>query len=246
MRGCRRSIPAVSDPATTPLLAVSDLCAGYGRSQVLFGLSLAVPETGAVAILGRNGAGKTTLLKTLAGEIRPMSGSIHLAGTEVTTEPPERRARRGIGHVPQEQAIFARMSVRENLLLGAGSRNDRHAIQEVLEFFPKLGARLGQTAATLSGGERKMLAISRALLGKPRVLMLDEPTEGVWIGVIDEIAERLVELSRRMSVILVEQHVELALKVAHAAYVIDRGTVALSGAADDVRSNPALLRLLAP
>jgi branched-chain amino acid transport system ATP-binding protein len=116
----------------------------------------------------------------------------------------------------------------------------------VLEFFPKLGARLGQTAATLSGGERKMLAISRALLGKPRVLMLDEPTEGVWIGVIEEIAERLVELSRRMSVVLVEQHVELALRVAQTAYVIDRGTIALHGHADAVRDDPALLRFLAP
>ena len=246
MHACRRSIPAVSDPTTSPLLEVADLEAGYGRSQVLFGLSLSVPPTGAVAILGRNGAGKTTLLKTLAGEIRPSAGRIRLAGEEVTAMPPERRARLGIGHVPQEHAIFARMSVRENLMLGAGPRADRRAIEEVLEFFPKLGARLGQTAATLSGGERKMLAIGRALLGKPRVLMLDEPTEGVWIGVIDEIAERLTELSRRMSVILVEQHVELALAVAQAAYVIDRGTVALSGPAASVRDDPALLRLLAP
>ncbi len=246
MHACRRSIPAVSDPVTSPLLDVADLQAGYGRSQVLFGLSLSVPQTGAVAILGRNGAGKTTLLKTLAGEIRPISGSIRLAGEDVTAAPAERRARQGIGHVPQEHAIFARMSVRENLMLGAGPRADRRAIEEVLEFFPKLGVRLGQTAATLSGGERKMLAIGRALLGKPRVLMLDEPTEGVWIGVIDEIAERLVDLSRRMSVILVEQHVELALTVAQAAYVIDRGTVALSGPANRVKSDPALLRLLAP
>lgn len=231
---------------TAPLLEVSDLSAGYGRSQVLFGMDLALPQTGAVAILGRNGAGKTTLLKTLAGEIRPMSGRIRLGGSDITAEPPEGRARRGIGHVPQEHAIFARMSVRENLLLGAGSRPDRRAIDEVLEFFPKLAARLGQTAATLSGGERKMLAIGRALLGKPRVLMLDEPTEGVWIGVIEEIAERLVELSRRMSVVLVEQHVELALRVAQTAYVVDRGTVALQGAADGVRNDPALLRLLAP
>ena len=231
---------------TAPLLEVSDLSAGYGRSQVLFGMDLALPQTGAVAILGRNGAGKTTLLKTLAGEIRPMSGRIRLGGSDITAEPPEGRARRGIGHVPQEHAIFARMSVRENLLLGAGSRPDRRAIDEVLEFFPKLAARLGQTAATLSGGERKMLAIGRALLGKPRVLMLDEPTEGVWIGVIEEIAERLVELSRRMSVVLVEQHVELALRVAQTAYVVDRGTVALQGAADSVRNDPALLRLLAP
>ena len=205
-----------------------------------------IPPTGAVAILGRNGAGKTTLLKTLAGEISPMSGSIHFDGQPAEEMPPERRARRGIGYVPQEHAIFAKMTVRENLLLGAAGRNDRGAIEEVLDFFPKLGARLGQTAATLSGGERKMLAISRALLGRPKLLMLDEPTEGVWIGVIEEIADRLTELASRMCVILVEQHVELALRVASYAYVMDRGTIGLEGPSAAVRDDPALLRFLAP
>lgn len=246
MRVCRRSIPAVSDILTSPLLETAHLNAGYGRSQVLFDLSLTIPATGAVAILGRNGAGKTTLLKTLAGEIKPMSGQIRLAGQDVTTSTPEARARAGIGHVPQEHAIFAKMTVRENLLLGGGGSPDKRAIEEMLEFFPKLGKRLGQTAATLSGGERKMLAISRALLGRPKVIMLDEPTEGVWIGVIEEIADRLAELATRMCVILVEQHVELALRVADTAYVIDRGTIALSGPSDQVRDDPALLRYLAP
>ena len=236
----------MSDPTPLPLLQVDTLCAGYGRSQVLFDLSLALPLTGAVAVLGRNGAGKTTLLKTLAGEITPMSGSIVFDGRPATADPPERRARNGIGYVPQEHAIFAKMTVRENLLLGTAGRQGRGAIDEVLDFFPKLGARLGQTAATLSGGERKMLAIGRALLGHPRLLMLDEPTEGVWIGVIEEIAERLAELAGRMCVILVEQHVELALHVASYAYVIDRGTIALQGSAATIRDDPALLRYLAP
>jgi branched-chain amino acid transport system ATP-binding protein len=236
----------VSEVITAPLIEVAHLNAGYGRSQVLFDLSFQVPATGAVAILGRNGAGKTTLLKTLAGEIRPMSGSIRLGGRDVTGSAPEQRARAGIGHVPQEHAIFARMTVRENLLLGGGGAPDRRAIEEMLDFFPKLGARLDQTAATLSGGERKMLAISRALLGRPKVIMLDEPTEGVWIGVIEEIAERLAELAKRMSVILVEQHVELALRVADTAYVIDRGTIALRGPAEQIRHDPDLLRYLAP
>ena len=229
-----------------PLLQAERLCAGYGRSQVLFDLSLAVPPTGAVAVLGRNGAGKSTLLKTLAGEIAPMSGRILFDGRPVNEDPPERRSRNGLGHVPQEQAIFAKMTVRENLLLGAAGRQGRGAIDEVLTLFPKLGARLGQTAATLSGGERKMLAIGRALLGRPRLLMLDEPTEGVWVGVIEEIAERLTELAGRMSVFLVEQHVELALRVASYAYVVDRGAIALEGPAATVRDDPALLRFLAP
>jgi branched-chain amino acid transport system ATP-binding protein len=207
---------------------------------------MATSVTGAVAILGRNGAGKTTLLKTLAGEISPMSGSIYFDGQPANEMPPERRARSGIGYVPQEHAIFAKMTVRENLLLGAAGRKDRGAIDEVLDFFPKLGARLGQTAATLSGGERKMLAISRALLGQPKLLMLDEPTEGVWIGVIEEIADRLTELASRMCVILVEQHVELALRVASYVYVMERGTIALEGASATVRDDPALLRFLAP
>ncbi len=235
---------AASDPAT--ILEIDCVSAGYGRSQVLFDVSLRVPEVGSVAILGRNGAGKSTLLKTLAGEIRARGGEIRFAGVRANEQPTERRARSGIGYVPQEDAIFGRLSVRENLLLGATSRSGRNDITEVLDFFPKLGQRLDQTAATLSGGERKMLAIGRALLGRPRLLMLDEPTEGVWIGVIEEIAQRLEQLRARMAVLLVEQHVALALRVAQYAYVIDRGAVALEGAAQAVREDPRLFRFLAP
>jgi len=144
----------------------------------------------------------------------------------------------------QEHAIFVKMTVRENLLLGAAGR--RGAIDEVLDLFPKLGARLGQTAGTLSGGERKMLAMGRALLGRPRLLMLDEPTEGVWIGVIEEIADRLVALSAEIGVVLVEQHLALALRVAGRACVMDRGAIALAGSSDAVRDDPMLLRYLAP
>jgi branched-chain amino acid transport system ATP-binding protein len=136
--------------------------------------------------------------------------------------------------------------VRENLLLGATNQSNYDGLGEVLDFFPKLGQRLYQTAATLSGGERKMLAISRALLGRPKLLLLDEPTEGVWIGVIEEIADRLAVLARQMSIVLVEQHVHLALRIAGYAYVMDRGSVALEGPAEQVRDDPRLLRYLAP
>jgi branched-chain amino acid transport system ATP-binding protein len=234
----------VSDTAS--FLNVSHLDAGYGRSQVLFDMRIAAPRQGAVAVLGRNGAGKSTLLKTVAGELRPMAGSILFDGIDTAGESTERRARRGIGFVPQENAIFGSLSVRENLLLGATHQRDRDGIDEMLDFFPKLSQRLGQTAATLSGGERKMLAISRALLGRPRLLLLDEPTEGVWVGVIEEIADRLAVLAQRMSVVLVEQHVHLALRVASYAYVMDRGSVALEGAAEQIRDDPQLLRYLAP
>lgn len=228
-----------------PLLVVEKLNAGYGRSQVLFDVDLAAAETGIVAILGRNGAGKTTLLKTLVGEIRPISGTIRFDGAEAQHEPTEARVRRGVGYVPQEDAVFGRLTVHENLKLG-GILHGESGIEEVLQFFPKLGQRLDQTAGTLSGGERKMLAIGRALLGRPRLLLLDEPTEGVWVGVIEEIAERLAQLATRLSVILVEQHVELALRVAHYAYVMDRGQMAISGPAAMVKEDPRLLHYLSP
>jgi branched-chain amino acid transport system ATP-binding protein len=229
-----------------PLLIVTNLDAGYGRSQVLFDMRINAPAQGAVAVLGRNGAGKSTLLKTIAGELPPMSGSIMFDGNDASSESTERRARRGIGFVPQEDAIFGRLTVRENLLLGATNQPNYDGLGEVLDFFPKLGQRLYQTAATLSGGERKMLAISRALLGRPKLLLLDEPTEGVWIGVIEEIADRLAVLARQMSIVLVEQHVHLALRIAGYAYAMDRGSVALEGPAEQLRDDPRLLRYLAP
>ena len=228
------------------LLEVDGLSAGYGRSQALFGISLNAAPRGAVAVLGRNGAGKSTLLKALFGELAPMAGTIRLDGTPIESESAERRVRRGIGYVPQEHAIFAKLTVRENLLLGCVRQPDRSGMDYVLDFFPKLAQRLAQTAGTLSGGERKMLAIGRAVLGRPRLLMLDEPTEGVWVGVIEEIADRLKQLSREMAVILVEQHIELALEVAQHAYVIDRGHIALEGPSTTVKSDPQLMRHLAP
>jgi branched-chain amino acid transport system ATP-binding protein len=233
----------VSEP---PLLQVDRLSAGYGRSQALFGVSLKVPARGAIAVLGRNGAGKSTLLKTLFGELAPMSGTIRLDGTAVEREPAERRVRRGIGYVPQEHGIFTKLTVRENLLLGCARQADRSGMGYVLDFFPKLAQRQAQTAGTLSGGERKMLAIGRALLGRPKLLLLDEPTEGVWVGVIEEIAHRLMQLSREMALVLVEQHVELALKVAEYAYVMDRGHVGLEGPSHVVKSDSQLMRHLAP
>jgi branched-chain amino acid transport system ATP-binding protein len=228
------------------ILDVRDICAGYDRSQVLFDVSLSARRSGGVAILGRNGAGKSTLLKTLIGEIRPMSGTIWFDGSDSTGEGAEQRVRRGMGYVPQEHAVFGKLSVRENLALGALTQKDKSGIDMVLEFFPKLGQRLAQQAGTLSGGERKMLAISRALLSRPRLLLLDEPTEGVWVGVIEEIAERLARLTREMSVVIVEQHVELALRITDYVYVMDRGNFALESPAKEIKDDPRLLRYLAP
>jgi branched-chain amino acid transport system ATP-binding protein len=228
-------------------LDIRHLDAGYGRSQVLFDVNIGIPWRGGVAVLGRNGAGKTTLMKTIVGELASSKGELFFDGRDITRRRTEERVRSGIGYVPQEHSVFARLSVRDNLAVGSLSNPDAaRAVDRVLAIFPKLGQRLDQPAGTLSGGERKMLAVGRALLGNPKLLLLDEPTEGVWIGVIEEITERLIELAKDIAVVIVEQHLDLALRVADYAYVLDRGRVALQGAAGEVRSDPELLRYLAP
>jgi len=233
---------------TNEILKLENVDSGYGLSQVLFDVSLNCPRKGATAILGRNGAGKSTLLKTVANEIIPSKGKIYFDGANTAGETTDKRVKRGMAYVPQEDAVFLKLSVQENLILGASSNSNfkKADLDMVLDFFPKLSQRLAQQAGTLSGGERKMLAISRALIGKPKFVMLDEPTEGVWVGVIEEISDRLKELSKEISVVLVEQHVELALEVCEYAYVLDRGKVALEGTSDDIEKNPNLIKHLAP
>jgi branched-chain amino acid transport system ATP-binding protein len=233
-------------PDQDKYLDIQGVDAGYGRSQVLFGVTLSVPWRGGVAILGRNGAGKTTLMKAIVGELPLLGGSVNLDARSVGQLPTEQRIRLGLGYVPQEHAVFGRLSVRDNLAVGALTNRDGRAVDRVLEIFPKLGQRMDQVAGTLSGGERKMLAIGRALLSNPRVLLLDEPTEGVWIGVIEEITERLILLAKEIAVVIVEQHLDLALRVADRAFVLDRGRVALTGSAQEVRNDPRLLQFLAP
>ncbi len=227
-------------------LEISHVDAGYGRSQVLFDVNVSIPWRGGVAVLGRNGAGKTTLMKAIVGELPLTKGELQFDGRDISRRQTEERVRMGIGYVPQEHSVFARLSVRDNLAVGALVNRDPAATDRVLSIFPKLAQRLDQAAGTLSGGERKMLAIARALLGDPKLLLLDEPTEGVWVGVIDEITERLVALAKEIAVVIVEQHLDLALRVADYAYVLDRGRVVLQGAADEVRNDKELLRYLAP
>ncbi|MBO4221917.1 ABC transporter ATP-binding protein [Bradyrhizobium neotropicale] len=227
-------------------LDITNLDAGYGRSQVLFDVNMGIPWRGGVAVLGRNGAGKTTLMKIIVGELGLTRGELKFNGKDIGRSPTEQRVRLGIGYVPQEHSVFARLSVRDNLAVGALYNHDATAIDRVLAIFPKLAQRLDQPAGTLSGGERKMLAIGRAMLGDPKLLLLDEPTEGVWIGVIEEITERLTELAKDIAVVIVEQHLDLALRVADYAYVLDRGRVALQGPAAAIRDDPELLRYLAP
>ena len=179
-----------------PILKVTGLCTYYGTSQALFDVEISAPRIGGVAILGLNGAGKTTLLKSIVGELRPRKGHITFDQKDVNHVPTHRRIRRGLGYVPQEHAVFGELSVRENLLVGGITNRDKSNIEQGVEIFPKLGERMSQTAGTLSGGARKMLAIGRALLSNPKLLLLDEPTEGVWVGVIEEIAERLEKMAK--------------------------------------------------
>ncbi|HEU4976991.1 MAG TPA: ABC transporter ATP-binding protein [Baekduia sp.] len=230
------------------LLTVDGLAGGYGASQVLFGVSLEVPERGAVAVLGRNGAGKTTLLRTILGYLPTTAGSVRLAGDDVTGLPPARFARRGVGYMPQDQVVFPTLSVEENLQLGlqALPRRERRGTAEAYELFPKLAQRRGQRAGTMSGGERKMLGLARALLSRPRLLVLDEPTEGVWHGVVDEILQALRRYAEEAAVLIVEQHLELALALAGTAVVLERGENVMQGDPHELRDDPRLLRYLAP
>jgi len=229
---------------TDEYLLVTDVEVHYRKSQALFGVSLAAPQTGLVAILGRNGAGKTTLMNAVTGVLKVSSGRILFDGADITNSSPENLARRGVGYVPQEANVFASLSVSENLKIGS-SRTGALTDELVYEMFPRLKERYRQRAGTLSGGERKMLAIGRALVGDPKLLLLDEPTEGVWPDVVTEIGQRLADLARSICVVLVEQHVSLALTISDHVYVLERGRVALSGPSSVVSEDPDLYRLLA-
>jgi branched-chain amino acid transport system ATP-binding protein len=231
-----------------PLLHVQNLSGGYGASRVLFDVSFDLPANSVLAVLGRNGAGKTTLLRTLLGYLRPTSGYVRLAGQDVTGLPPAKLVKRGVGYMPQEQVVFPTLTVEENLILGlnAAGKRKRGDVKEAYELFPKLRDRRRQQAGTLSGGERKMVGLARAMLAQPRLLMLDEPTEGVWHGVVDEILGALRDYSTRGAVLLVEQHVELAMELATTVLVLQRGEIAMQGAARELRDDATLLAYLAP
>jgi urea transport system ATP-binding protein len=230
------------------MLKVDNISLYYGAAQALRGVSLSAEPGKVTCVLGRNGVGKTSLLRAMVGQYPIAGGSITLDGNDITGLKPYERARRGIGFVPQGREIFPLLTVEENLKTGFGplKRDDRHIPDDVFSLFPVLNTMLGRRGGDLSGGQQQQLAIGRALVMRPKLLLLDEPTEGVWIGVIEEITERLIELAKNIAVIIVEQHLDLALRVADYAYVLDRGRVALQGEANDVRGNPELMRYLAP
>lgn len=210
------------------MLELVGVTAGYGRTMVLSDVSLAVPNGSAAAIMGHNGAGKTTLLRAAVGLIPVKSGSVLLDGQDVTRMRPNQRVKRGLGYVPQGQLCFPQMTTMENLQLVTTRKSE---IDEVLDTFSALRSLLGRRAGLLSGGQRQQLAIARTLLTKPRLLILDEPTEGIQPNVVADIEDVIVELTRRgdLTVLLVEQHIGFALRSTARYYVLESGRITGSG-----------------
>jgi branched-chain amino acid transport system ATP-binding protein len=227
-------------PLTTPLLELDDVSARYGQITALHGVSLTVHEGEIVALLGANGAGKTTTLRAVSGTVR-RTGNVAFAGKRLPRGP-ESVARTGVAHVPEGRGIFAELSVWENLRMGAYMRRGRPNFTMVLQYFPWLEGRRNQQAGTLSGGEQQMLALARAFLQQPRLLMLDEPSLGLAPLVTREVFRVVTDLNQKegLAVLVVEQNAAIALAAAARAYVLETGSVKISGDADDLRANDAV------
>lgn len=229
------------------MLEVRDLGVSYGATRVLDGVSFSVPAGRIVALLGGNGSGKSTVLNTLSGLLRPQRGSIRLEGTECAGSRPNQMVRAGLAQVPQGREVFASMTVAENLDLGACTRRDRASVAadraEILDLFPRLRERLHRRANALSGGEQQMLAIGRALMSRPRILLMDEPSVGLSPAVVNDMLDAIRMLHRRgLTVLLVEQNVGVAAAVADEANVLQGGRITYSGPAAGLLDNEEVLR----
>jgi len=229
----------------TEALSLAGVDALYGESHVLHRISFSLNAGRVLALLGRNGAGKTTCMSAIIGFLPPRAGEIRLFGETIGRLSPEAISRRGVGFVPQGRRIFASLTVRENL---AVSRQKRKGVavpwtlERVIELFPRLKERLQQAAGSLSGGEQQMLAIGRALMGNPRVLLMDEPSEGLAPLIVAEVGRTLLRLKREgQSILLVEQNIKLALDLADEVVILNTGRVAFSGSAAQVRNDQALI-----
>jgi branched-chain amino acid transport system ATP-binding protein len=228
------------------VLSVDALDVAYGQIRALKGVALAVGRGEIVALLGNNGAGKTTTLKTISGLLRPTSGTITLEGQPLAGVPPHAIVMRGLAHVPEGRRIFNRLTVRENLVMGAYTRRDAGIaadLDRVLALFPRLGERVAQVAGTLSGGEQQMLAIARALMLGPRLLLLDEPSMGLAPVLVEQIFDTIVDINRQgTTILLVEQNAAMALSIAHRGYVLETGSIALAGTAAELSDNADVRR----
>jgi len=224
-----------------PLLELNDVSARYGQIVALHGVTLTVGEGEIVALLGANGAGKTTTLRAVSGTVR-RSGDVVLAGRRLARSGPEATARAGIAHVPEGRGIFAELTVWENLRMGAYMRRGRIDFNTILDYFPWLESRRNQQAGTLSGGEQQMLALARAFLQRPRLLMLDEPSLGLAPLITREVFRVVRDLNEKegLAVLVVEQNAAIALAAAARAYVLETGSLTLSGTADELKANDAV------
>jgi branched-chain amino acid transport system ATP-binding protein len=225
------------------LLEVENLNVYYGAIHALQGISFNINEGEIVTLIGANGAGKSTTLRTISGLLRPRSGSIKFNGQEITTVAAEKIVRMGISQVPEGRKIFAPLTVRENLMMGAYTRSDKGEIeksmQRVFASFPRLKERINQLGGTLSGGEQQMLATGRGMMSRPSLMLLDEPSMGLSPILVEEIFRIIKEINQQgTSILLVEQNALMALSVANRAYVLETGRIVLSGDAKDVVENP--------
>ncbi|MFC7488886.1 ABC transporter ATP-binding protein [Knoellia sp. CPCC 206453] len=228
------------------ILEVADLDVAYGKVQALSGVSLTVREGEIVSLLGNNGAGKSTTVATISGLVRAQRGTVTAFGRDITRATPWSIVEKGLIHVPEGRRIFSRLTVHENLLIGGYSIRDKALIdtriRQVYDLLPRLADRRGQQGGTLSGGEQQMLAIGRAMIAGPQLLMLDEPTMGLAPLVVAQVMETITEINRAgASVLLIEQNARAALKVAHRGYVLDSGRVTLSGTAADLANDPQVV-----
>jgi branched-chain amino acid transport system ATP-binding protein len=224
-------------------LEVDDINTFYGNIQALKGITIQVEEGECVTLIGSNGAGKSTTLRSISGLTPPRTGSIRLAGEEIALLPPQEIVRLGICQSPEGRKCFQRMTVRENLELGAFLRRDHGGIEKdlarIFELFPRLDERQSQKAGTMSGGEQQMLAIGRALMGSPKVLLLDEPSMGISPVLTERIYETIETINKEgMTILLVEQNANFALDVSKRAYVLETGKVAMSDSSEALRTNP--------
>jgi len=232
--------------ANSSLLKAEDIYAGYGKLEILHGVNLEVISGALVCVIGPNGAGKSTAFKTIVGLVRPTSGRIIFDGANITGFQPHQMVSRGLAYVPQGRVVFPQMTVLENLEMGAYARSDGAIAQDlerVFTIFPRLKERRAQVAGTLSGGEQQMLAIARALMASPRLLLLDEPSMGLAPVLVEQIFETIKDINRQgTTILLVEQNAAMALSIAHRGYVLETGTIVLSGSAADLHENPEVRR----
>jgi branched-chain amino acid transport system ATP-binding protein len=228
-----------------PLLSLSGIDTFYGPVQVHFGLELEVRQGQIVCLLGGNASGKSTTMKVILGLVRPRAGKVAFAGEDITFLPTPKIVARGIGSVPEARRLFGAMTVRENLLMGAYGRRDRQAIaadyERMLTLFPRVAERINNRAGSLSGGEQQMVAMARALMGRPRLICMDEPTMGLSPLYVDRVLDLIAAVNKEgVSVFMVEQNASLALQIAHYGYVLRTGSIALSGRAGDLARDPRI------